>query len=97
MLSDNWGYYNGKKYLSQINAQKFSALYNYRQPDSTYVKAEILEKITYPAGGETSLEYELHNYSKIATQYPFDIKQEKGMAGGLRIKRITISNSKDLS
>lgn len=97
MLSDNWGYYNGKKYLSQINAQKFDALYNYRQPDSTYVKAEILEKITYPTGGETSLEYELHNYSKIATQYPFDIKQEKGMAGGLRIKRITISNDKDLS
>ena len=56
MLSDNWGYYNGKEYLSQINAQ-VSALYNYRQPDSTYVKKpEILEKITYPAGEETSLD-----------------------------------------
>ena len=34
---------NGKKYLSLINSQRFDALYNYRQPDPTYVKAEILE------------------------------------------------------
>lgn len=94
MLSDNWGYYNGKKYLSQINLQRFETLFNYRQPDSTYVKAEILEKITYPTGGEISLEYEPHTYSKMTIQYPFGIKQEKGMAGGLRIKRITILDDK---
>lgn len=88
MLTDNWGYYNGKKYLSQINSQRFDALYNYRQPDSTYVKAEILEGITYPTGGRVGLEYELHRYSRISTQYPFGIKQENGMAGGVRIKEL---------
>lgn len=94
LLTDNWGYYNGKSYLSQINSKKFETLYNYRQPDSTYVKAEILEKITYPTGGEISLEYEPHTYSKIATQYPFGIKQENGVAGGVRIKRVIVSDSK---
>lgn len=97
MLSDNWGYYNGNKYLSEVNLQRFETLYNYRKPDSTYVKAEILEKITYPTGGEISLEYEPHTYSKIATQYPFGIKQENGVAGGVRIKSITISEDKQSS
>lgn len=97
MLTDNWGYYNGKKYLSQINSQRFDALYNYRQPDSTYVKAEILEGITYPTGGRVGLEYELHRYSRISTQYPFGIKQENGMAGGVRIKRVIFSDNKGSS
>ena len=94
MLTDNWGYYNGKKYLSQINSQRFDALYNYRQPDSTYVKAEILEGITYPTGGRVGLEYELHRYSRISTQYPFGIKQENRMAVGVRIKRVILSDNK---
>lgn len=97
MLTDNWGYYNGKKYLSLINSQRFDALYNYRQPDPTYVKAEILEGIIYPTGGKVGLEYELHSYSRISTQYPFGLKQENGTAGGVRVKRITYSNYKDLS
>ena len=97
MLTDNWGYYNNKKYLQVVSSLNFEELYNYRQPDSTFVKAEILEKITYPTGGKTCFQYEPHTYSKIATQYPFEIKQESGITGGVRIKRITISNNDYLS
>lgn len=97
MLTDNWGYYNNKKYLQMVSSLNFEGLYNYRQPDSTFVKAEILEKITYPTGGEICFQYEPHTYSKIATQYPFEIKQERGITGGVRIKRITISDNNYLS
>lgn len=91
-LTDNWGYYNKKDYSQFVKNGFFNELYNVRKPDSTFVKAEILEKITYPTGGKVHLQYELHTYSKIATQYPFEIKQESGVAGGVRIKRITASN-----
>lgn len=90
-LTDNWGYYNGKKYFSG-SGLNFSNLYAFRQPDSTYVKAEILEKIIYPTGGEADFKYELHTYSKVATQYPFEIKQENGCAGGVRVKKIIYSD-----
>lgn len=92
MMTDNWGYYNGKSYNPGNPYWNFEHLYEYRQPDSTYVKAEILEKITYPTGGEARFEYELHTFSKAATQYPFEIKTESGVAGGVRIKRIVYSD-----
>lgn len=88
-LTDNWGYYNGKQYYPKSNILNFEGLYDVRQPDSTYVKAEILEKIIHPTGGETCFQYELHSYSKVATQYPFEMKAENGFAGGVRIKKIT--------
>ena len=90
-ITDNWGYYNGKKYFIK-NYLDFDNLYNFRQPDSTYTKAEILEKIIYPTGGEADFQYELHSYSKIASQYPFEIKSENGYAGGARIKKMTYSD-----
>lgn len=91
-FTDNWGYYNGKDYYpgGKLN---FKNLYAFRQPDSTYVKAQILEKIIYPTGGEADFQYELHTYSKVATQYPFGIRQENGYAGGVRIKRITFRDA----
>ena len=97
MLIDNWGYYNNKNYFRFISGLKFDGLYNYRQPDSLCVKAQILEKIIYPTGGEVSFQYESHTYSKIATQYPFGIKQESGIAGGVRIKQIKVSSKKESS
>lgn len=92
-LTDNWGYYNGKNYNTQSWSVPFGSLYAIRQPDSTYVKAEILEKMIYPTGGEAQFQYELHSYSKIATQYPFEIKEENGLAGGVRIKKIIYSDN----
>ena len=92
-LTDNWGYYNGKDYNTQSWSVPFGSLYAIRQPDSTCVKAEILEKMIYPTGGEAQFQYELHSYSKIATQYPFEIKEENGLAGGVRLKKMIYSDN----
>ncbi len=94
-LTDNWGYYNGKDYYPRRGNLNFEELYAVRQPDSVCVKAEILERIVYPTGGNVHFQYELHSYSKIATQYPFEIKEESGVAGGLRIKRIIYSDNEN--
>jgi YD repeat-containing protein len=95
-LTDNWGYYNGISHEDLVNSsQGFDSLYARRTPNSAYVKAEILEKIVYPTGGETRLEYELHDFSKVSKQYPFTIESRNGKAGGVRVKRITMSDNND--
>lgn len=94
-LTDNWGYYNGKDYYPQRWSLSFGSLYSIRRPDSTCVKAEILEKIIYPTGGNVQFQYELHSYSKIATQYPFEIKEESGLAGGVRIRKMIYSDNEN--
>ena len=87
-MTDNWGYYNNK-YYGEI---PYASLYEYRSPDSTYMKAEILTRITYPTGGTTEFVYEPHDYSKIAVQYPFLLQPNNNnntlMCGGLRIKKM---------
>lgn len=66
---DYWGYYNAalngenripKMYVSEYEQYIGSAN---RSIDSSFVKAEILEKITYPTGGYTSFSYESNDYS----------------------------------
>jgi hypothetical protein len=95
-VSDSWGYYNGKSYQHLIDSSAgFDQLYAFRTPDATLVKAEILETIVYPTGGETRIEYELHDYSKVARQYPFTIESRNGVAGGVRVKRITMADNND--
>ncbi len=84
-LSDNWGYYNNKYYG---NVTDFEAMYGFRSADTAFTKAEILEKIIYPTGGETIFKFEAHDYSKFAKQFPFELVDESGIAGGLRIKKI---------
>ncbi|MBR6362040.1 MAG: RHS repeat-associated core domain-containing protein [Bacteroidales bacterium] len=89
-MSDRWGYYNGRDYSSKVGGSG-TALYNYRIPVASCMQAEILTKITYPTGGYSLFEYEPHQYSKIATQFPFGISDlsSSEIAGGLRIKSIT--------
>ena len=92
--NDNWGYYNNK-YYNDIN---YSDLAKFRTADDFYMKAEILEKITYPTGGYSIFNYEPHSYSTKAQQFPFVLIKEKGISGGLRIKKIsTFNNSKCIS
>ena len=88
-VSDAWGYYNGKNYISVIEASG-DKMFKFRTPNADKMKAEILTKITYPTGGSTTFEYEPHTYGKIANQFPFNITSFPGstMAGGLRIKSI---------
>ncbi|MCM1178293.1 MAG: hypothetical protein NC335_11185, partial [Bacteroides sp.] len=86
-VTDNWGYWNNKDYRkTSINDDFFE----YRSADEYYTMAEVLTGITYPTGGGMQLEYELNDYSSIATQAPyFNILSQEGVAGGLRIKEIT--------
>lgn len=83
--ADHWGYYNGKTYKYDTNYLVS------RAPDSTYMKAEILKKITFPTGGYTEFVYEPHTYRKVALQLPYFNLEEHttdSIAGGLRIKKI---------
>ena len=87
-MGDHWGYYNNRSYQYGTN---YLAL---RAPDATYMKAESLEKITYPTGGYLQLEYEPHQYRRVGKQFPFSI-EDKGannMAGGLRLRKMTASD-----
>ncbi|MBB1644629.1 hypothetical protein [Sphingobacterium sp. UME9] len=87
---DHWGYFNGNEYGYN------STYYANRQPNGTYLQAEMLKKIQYPEGGVTILDYEPHTYSKVAFQYPFTVRDTTSnlIAGGLRIKSI-ISSPED--
>ena len=87
--NDNWGFFNGKSY----DNVSYNNLYQYRTPDTVKMKAETLEEIIYPTGGSTKFEYEAHTYSKVSTLYSdlqntFGLKNETGIAGGLRIRKI---------
>lgn len=88
-VTDNWGYWNNKNYRStNIDANFFE----YRSANEEYTKAEVLTKIVYPTGGQAAFEYELNDYSKVATQAPdFTVIEQSGQAGGLRIKKVTYS------
>lgn len=69
---DYYGFYNGAS-----NSTLIPTTYDYippyengadRFPNFTYAKAGVLEKITYPTGGETQFEYEMNDFS--VTPYP---------------------------
>ena len=85
-VTDNWGYWNNKDYRKSVLKNDF---YNFRSSDLYYTKAESLTEIVYPTGGSVELDYELNDYSKIATQAPeFSLVEQNGIAGGLRIKQV---------
>ena len=61
-----------------------------RNPNLTYAKAEMLEKIVYPTGGSTSFDYELNDYSSyVDIKDRLKLQNISGTGGGLRIKTIT--------
>ncbi len=94
-VTDNWGYWNAKNYRSLDElpvSEQAKIFFDFRSSDEFYAKAEVLTGITYPSGGDVSFEYELNDYSKVATQAPdFEILNKSGKAGGLRIKQIRYS------
>lgn len=65
---DFWGYYNGKNMnLTLVPLQPNQYFGNNigtadRNPDASFMKAGILNKITYPTGGYTEFNYEPHEY-----------------------------------
>lgn len=77
---DHWGFYNGATTNTtllpemQVNCIALSGAN--REPNETYMKAGILEKITYPTGGSTEFEYESNRYGyvrNIATDSDDDV------------------------
>jgi len=63
---DHWGYYNGQdnstfaSYQLTVGGPWLGAN---KEPDSNYVKAGMLEQITYPTGGNTHFTYEPNQYT----------------------------------
>lgn len=85
--TDLWGYY----YTSEAyQIFPWESLYLRRSSvNDQLLQAEMLTELDYPTGGWTLFEYEPHDYSKRATQFPFALESAAGQSGGLRIKSIT--------
>jgi len=99
LACDYWGYYNGETsnqglipngLTNQCNQNTLNGGAD-RSVSETHMKAWMLEKIKYPTGGETSFEYEAHQYNN-GDPSLVDI-------GGLRIASITkdfVNNQPDV-
>ncbi|KIO76009.1 hypothetical protein TH53_17470 [Pedobacter lusitanus] len=90
---DHWGFSNGKHYpwpTGPINFPDMDKYYQSREPDSSFLQAEMLTKIIYPTKGTSEFVYEAHDYNKVVKQFPISIESLSNnlIAGGLRIKKI---------
>lgn len=101
---DHWGYYNGKNITNSTSVHYFpvstlddnldeTITGTSRDADGNYAECGMLEKITYPTGGYTLLEYEPHTYSQAIrriSKYAFRpvLRAVTGTAGGVRIKSV---------
>ncbi|SHF82021.1 hypothetical protein [Chryseobacterium sp. OV279] len=101
---DHWGFFNNKNadILSIYSgSSSMNNYYNQREPDSIAVRAETLERIDYPTGGHSLMEYESNLYSKYVKsennqQSIVDNNIDK-LAGGLRVRRIKTYDSNNSS
>lgn len=88
-LADFWGYNNGS-YYDNFNNIPIMA----KQVNPEYLTDGMLSHIIYPTGGITHFEYEPHNYSKYVDSLDREnLIQRNGVAGGVRIKKITTTTS----
>lgn len=86
--TDTWGYYNGK--LPDYSTADNYSTSRMQNLDST--RAETLSQVTYPTGGYTTYEYELHSYSKVMAANTYSDPQllnSSAAMGGMRIHKIT--------
>lgn len=86
---DHWGFYRGGTDYVIPQPQDWSTYYNQRLPNASYVTNGMLDQITTPVGGYTKFEYEPHTYNRIANAAGTGLVNETGIAGGVRIKKIT--------
>lgn len=102
---DHWGYYNGKNnnnssgipflklgYLTTAFDEIITS--DKRNSDYSFAKTGMLEKITYPTGGYTLLDYEANDYSIVfkrlsSNSFNHSPITENGICGGLRINSIS--------
>ena len=80
---DFWGYYNGRSSRHFVHSEYSPDQTHFQGTDrsavESYMKAEILTSIQYPAGGTSTFEYEAN-------------RSGGNMVGGLRVKTITTSD-----
>ena len=84
--TDLWGYYGLSTAYNPTTYRGVSSAKSQINP--VLEKAEMLFRISYPTGGYSEYDYESHDYSSIARQFPFEVGTGSGVAGGLRIKEI---------
>lgn len=99
---DHWGYYNGRtigNFLKIVSTNNISSLDENitsidRNPNANYAIYGMLQRITYPTGGYSEIEYESHSYGKRLTRTSTSaflptLTNESATCGGLRIKSIS--------
>lgn len=101
LSADHWGYYNGKsvsnflKIVSTNTGTLDETISSTdRNPDATHAIKGMIQKVTYPTGGYSQLEYETHSYSKAFSRNSSNsfspvLVSETGTCGGLRIKSVS--------
>lgn len=80
-LTDDWGYYNSGSFVKDEENPYGIDLYGSR--------FGALTEITYPTGGKTCLEYDIHDFSGCMADDRSVLESKTGKAGGLRIRKIT--------
>lgn len=99
---DHWGYYNGRtigNFLKIVSTNNISSLDEDitsidRNPNANYAIYGMLQRVTYPTGGYSEIEYESHSYGKRLTRISTSaflptLTNESATCGGLRIKSIS--------
>lgn len=66
-------------------------------PNTNEAMAGVLKEITYPTGGTVSYEYEGQRYNKFICSNGLNFVESPGLAGGLRVKKITMSDGSSKS
>jgi YD repeat-containing protein len=108
---DYWGYYNGAPnqykiphYINYVDYCSTSRCFENiflvrlkadRSVNEAKGKACLLEKITYPTGGNLQIEYEPHYITNLGELEPYDANGNPivdGQGGGYRVKSLTNSD-----
>ncbi len=96
-LTDHWGFANNKPLKRDPTYGGYlwfgGNMLTNRVQDETSTKMDILTEITYPTGGKSAFEYEPNAYGKyLMVNTRSYAPTGVGIAGGLRIKKITNSD-----
>ena len=87
-ITDHWGFDNGQGYGTSFRP-------SFRKPNAEYAQNGILSSIYYPTGGVTTFEYEGHDYAKAVDNKDRTlVAPADGVAGGVRIRKITSDDGK---
>lgn len=87
-ITDHWGFDNGRGFGTSFTP-------SLREPNAESAQNGILSSIHYPTGGVTTFEYQGHDYAKaVDNKDRRIISSTKGVAGGVRIWKITSDDGK---